>query len=152
MDLERNITWFFWFGHIQPFMFIVVVLFRSSSIVHFRRCDLFGHVQIFQSYSFGHVDLVKWLFLCPASISGHNKHLKILIKRFFCQNSFNWIETSFGLNLSAIQLGRFFYQKYLPTSETFRHKCFVRFLSFIISKHYSTQLRNKKACYVTAIH
>ena len=27
------------------------------------QCDLFGHVQIFWSYSFGHVELVKWLFL-----------------------------------------------------------------------------------------
>ena len=51
------------FGHIQPLMFVVVIDFRSSSIIHVCRCDLFGHVQIFRSYSFGHVESVKWLFL-----------------------------------------------------------------------------------------
>ena len=44
-------------------MFIIVILFRSSSNVHVCRCDLFGQVHIFRSYSFGHVDLVKRLFL-----------------------------------------------------------------------------------------
>ena len=54
---------FFNFGHIHPLMFVVVIHFRSSSIVHVCRCDLFGHVQIFWSYSFGHIESVKWLFL-----------------------------------------------------------------------------------------
>ena len=70
MEVDRKITptnmngWT-WpnFGHIHPLMFVVVIHFRSSSIVHVCRCDLFGHVQIFRSYSFGHVDSVKWLFL-----------------------------------------------------------------------------------------
>ena len=44
-------------------MFVVVILFRSSSNVHVRRCDFFGQVHIFQTYSFGHIDLVKRLFL-----------------------------------------------------------------------------------------
>ena len=51
------------FGHIHLLMFVFVIHFWSSSIVHVCRCDLFGHVQIFRSYSFGHVESVKWLFL-----------------------------------------------------------------------------------------
>ena len=55
--------WLFDFGQIQPFMFVVVKIFRSSSNVHVRRCDFFGQVHIFRSYSFGHIDSVKRLFL-----------------------------------------------------------------------------------------
>ena len=44
-------------------MFVVVIQFRSSSNVHVRQCDLFGQVHICRSYSFGHVDSVKRLFL-----------------------------------------------------------------------------------------
>ena len=54
---------FFDFGHIYLLMFVVVIHFWSSSIVLVCRCDLFGHVQIFWSYSFGHVDSVKWFTL-----------------------------------------------------------------------------------------
>ena len=37
--------------------------FRSSSKVIVHRCEFFGHVQHFRSYSFGHLDSVKWLLL-----------------------------------------------------------------------------------------
>ena len=38
-------------------------IFSYAPIVNACRCDLFGHVQIFWSYSFGHAESVKWLFL-----------------------------------------------------------------------------------------
>ena len=73
MEVDRKITptnmngWTWpkypYFGHIHPLMFVVVIHFRSSSIVHVCRCDLFGHVQIFRSYSFSHIESVKWFFL-----------------------------------------------------------------------------------------
>ena len=59
-------------------MFVFVIDFRSSSIVHVCRCDLFGHFQIFQSYSFGHVESVKWLFLVY-----HNIFYVILYKLYY---------------------------------------------------------------------
>ena len=52
---------FFNFSHIHPFMF-VVVHFQSCSNVKVGRCEFFGHVQIFRSYSFCHLESVKWLF------------------------------------------------------------------------------------------
>ena len=51
------------FGHIHPLMFVVIVHFWSCSDVKVRRCEFFGHVQIFWSYSFSHLESVKWLFL-----------------------------------------------------------------------------------------
>ena len=44
-------------------MFVVILLFWSTSIAHVCRCDLFGHAQIFRSHSFGYVHSVKRLFL-----------------------------------------------------------------------------------------
>ena len=43
-------------------MLVVVIHFPCSS-VRVRRCEFFGHVQIFRSYSFGHLEWVEWLFL-----------------------------------------------------------------------------------------
>ena len=44
-------------------MLVVVVLFRSSSNINVRWCEVFGHVQIFWLYSFGHLELVMFPFL-----------------------------------------------------------------------------------------
>ena len=40
-------------------MFIVVVIFRSSSKINVRRCEFFGQIHQFRSYSISHIDLVK---------------------------------------------------------------------------------------------
>ena len=56
------------FGYIYPLMFVVVVQFWSCSNVKVDRHEFFGRVQIFWSYSFGHLESVKWLFLV------RNKH------------------------------------------------------------------------------
>ena len=48
-------------------MFVVVVIFiifsGSCSKVNIRRCPFFSHVHPFRSYSFSHLDLVKWITL-----------------------------------------------------------------------------------------
>ena len=53
------------------FYFLISVIFTRycSFSVIVCRCDLFGHVQIFWSYSFGHLRSVKWVF---PSFSGIN--------------------------------------------------------------------------------
>ena len=71
-----------WFGHIQTFMFVVVILFRSSSNVHVHRSDLFGQVHIFRSYSFGHVDSVKRLFLYFDALISQKKYLAVVAEWF----------------------------------------------------------------------
>ena len=73
-EIPMKITEIFNFGHIHPVMFVVVIHFRSSSIIHVCRCDLFGLVQIFWSYSFGHVDSVKWFTLLPRKRKRNKKH------------------------------------------------------------------------------
>ena len=76
------------FGHIHTyrlvvlvflFDFLISVIFNHSCSllsyyfshvqkVNVRRCDLFGHLQIFRSYSFGHVESVKWFTLYKGSV------------------------------------------------------------------------------------
>ena len=58
-----NLTKLINFGHIHPLIFVIVVHFRSCSNIKVCRCEFFGHVQIFQSFSFGHLESVNWLFL-----------------------------------------------------------------------------------------
>ena len=46
------------FGHIHMERFVTVVIFIKISVhnVNVRRCQFFGHVHRFWSYSFGHLD------------------------------------------------------------------------------------------------
>ena len=55
------------FGLIQPFMFVVVHFFGHVQKLNVRRCDLCGHLQVFWSYSLGHVESVKWFNLVVIS-------------------------------------------------------------------------------------
>ena len=43
-------------------------IFGHVPMVNVCRCDLFGQVQIFRSYSFGHHESVMWVFLTLNSI------------------------------------------------------------------------------------
>ena len=45
------------------FNFLIQYIFGHVPMVYVSQCDLFGQLQIFWSYSFSHLDLVKWVFL-----------------------------------------------------------------------------------------
>ena len=56
-------------------------IFGHVPMVNICRCDLFGHVQIFRSYSFGHLESVKWVFLIWMMLNKiliHDFHLMLL--------------------------------------------------------------------------
>ena len=46
----------------------MLLYFRSSSKVNVRRCEFFGHVQNFWSYSYGHLESVMLTFIFKIKI------------------------------------------------------------------------------------
>ena len=78
----------------------------SCSKVNVRRCQFFGYVQRFRSYSIGHLDLVNWITLvrrhdwdtkniiwtCPYT----KNILKVIAEeRFFQRKKLSWHQNSF---------------------------------------------------------
>ena len=98
--LKRNKFIFFRINF--SFRILNMTEIRSSSNVHVRRCDLFGRVHIFRSYSFGHVDSVKWLFLKKITIKiifyiyslTHKLNLKFLQVLYFTWACANFLSTN----------------------------------------------------------
>ena len=82
-------------------------IFGQFPIVNVCRCDLFGHVQIFRSYTFGHVESVKWLFLINITLED-TFYLTILFTSTALHNSVSCFKYGFafqGLNIKINKTG-----------------------------------------------
>ena len=68
-----------YFGHIHPFMLIVVLIFWSSSTVNVCRCEFFGQVHCFWSYNNSHLSPINYfqsityLSIIPVSQHQHGQ-------------------------------------------------------------------------------
>ena len=56
----------------------IYYIFGQVHYVNICRCQLFGHVHQFRSYSFGHLDSVKWITLLCHSLQWYHCLLMLL--------------------------------------------------------------------------